>query len=112
MYWQVLAEHVGAVEPPEATVPHDEPQAPQLVALLVVSVSQPSVGSLLQSPQPALQVRTQAFEVHAAETTFAPPVHTLRPLHVVPHAAVVLSEVSQPFVAMPSQSSHPELQVV
>lgn len=82
------------------------PQAPQLV-LVFSWVSQPSVGSPLQSPQPAAQVGLQA----PAEQVVDP-----CPLaHFTPHAPqfdTVLSGVSQPVEILPSQLSNPALQVM
>src|SRR5262249_11111593 len=52
------------------------PQAPQFLASAVVSASHPSTGSLLQSPNPALQLSVHRPAPQAA-AALAPAGHTL-----------------------------------
>jgi hypothetical protein len=89
--------------PVQAGVPfaaaHALPQLPQLVAVVVL-VSQPLVAIPSQLPQPAPQVGTQALPVQAVVPCAL--------VQVVPQApqldALLLMSVSQPVVALPSQS--------
>ena len=84
---------------------HALPQAPQLVALVFVFVSQPVAAFMSQSPKPAL---------HAI--AHDPPEHEgvpFVPLHTLPHApqllALVLVFTSQPLAALMSQLPKPPL---
>jgi hypothetical protein len=82
------------------------PQAPQFVALVRRSVSQPLVPMRSQSPEPAEQVR-----VHTPATQLA--VLPVGAVHTVPQApqfiTLLLVRVSQPLAALPSQLAKPAL---
>jgi hypothetical protein len=84
---------------------HPMAQPPQLLPSVWVFVSQPSVGSPLQSAKPAAHVG-----VHV------PAGHAMVPwalLHAAPQAPqfrVVLSDASQPVLTKPSQLPNPALQ--
>jgi hypothetical protein len=94
---QVVPTHVGVPFWTAQTFP----QPPQLETLLVVAVSQPSLGLPLQSPYPAAQVPPHIPLVHVGEMWFV--------LHARPQPPqlVMLEEVSvsHPFAATPSQSA-------
>lgn len=83
---------------------HAVPHAPQSVGVLVVSVSQPSEATLLQSPHPDAQEAT----VHAL---LAHPAVACASVQTVPQApqfvGLVVVFVSQPFDVVPSQLPHP-----
>jgi hypothetical protein len=81
---------------------HAVPQAPQLVAL-VRGASQPSPGSPLQSPKPAAQLATP----QTPPTQFGVPPAAEQTLPQAPQLVTLLSDVSQPLLAMPSQSAYP-----
>ena len=90
-----LAVPLGAVQ----ALPHE----PQLLTLVVVLTSQPSVFLLaLQSPKPALQVPVHVPAEHTGEAM-------LLFEHTEPHApqlpALVLMFTSQPSAASPLQSA-------
>jgi hypothetical protein len=97
---QTEAAHEGV--PPGVT--HARPQPPQCEVLVRVSVSQPLTASRSQSAKPATQVKAQAPREHAAT-----------PLggagHDAPQRPQCVTEartsVSQPLVALPSQSPKP-----
>jgi hypothetical protein len=82
---------------------HCWPQPPQFVALVERSVSQPAIMAL-QSPKPGGQVPV----AHVPAAQIAPV-----PGHTFPHVPQFVGEmpvfVSQPFVALPSQSAKPAL---
>jgi hypothetical protein len=84
------------------------PQAPQLVALVRVSTSQPLLLLLSQLAKPSLQRRPQVPIAQAA-AALAPPAQT------VPQAPQLAAEVavstSQPLAALLSQLAKPVLQV-
>jgi hypothetical protein len=104
--------HTGVHVPPtQLVVPlgfvQPMPQTPQLLALVLVLVSQPFAGLLSQLPKPALQTGAQA-----------PPEQLVVPLALV-HGwpqppqllALVLVLASQPFDGLLSQLANPALQV-
>lgn len=79
------------------------PQAPQLVALLRVSISHPLAGLPSQSAKPGLQVVPQSPERHTA-------VELAAVGQFWPHAPQCVGEfnsVSQPLAALPSQLPRP-----
>ncbi|MEZ4393138.1 MAG: hypothetical protein R3A48_18785 [Polyangiales bacterium] len=84
------------------------PQAPQLARLVRVSVSQPFIATPSQSAKPAAQLATA--QRPASQLAVA-----LGSVQVAPQAPqcarAVLTSVSQPLVASPSQSPRPALQV-
>ena len=84
---------------------HFSPQAPQCSVEPSVEVSQPSVTSLLQFPNPGLQAPSLQTPFEQLEVAF------VKPLHVVPQApqcsSLAKTSVSQPFVRSPSQSPQP-----
>src|SRR5690349_18924341 len=77
------------------------PQAPQLLASLERSCSQPSVASALQSPQPESHAISH-LPTKQLGPACAPPVH------VLPHPPQLLgsleTSVSHPLLVSPSQS--------
>ena len=81
-------------------------QPPQLVGLVLVLISQPSLSRPLQLPKPALQVMPQSCEVQVA----VPLVPTqARPQ--APQLVVVVMLISQPLPGAPSQSAVPTPQL-
>jgi hypothetical protein len=89
-----LDEHVFALVP--ALVAQTVPHAPQLVALLVVLVSQPFAALLSQSPVPAPHVaHAPAVQVWLVVQTEVG--------QVVPQLASVVVALSQPFGRLLSQ---------
>jgi hypothetical protein len=72
------------VSPP----PQTTPQPPQFLTSAVIAVSQPSLGSLLQSLKPALQVKPQVPLVHVA-VVLAPVV-----LQLFPHVPQLLGSLA------------------
>jgi hypothetical protein len=87
--------------------PHALPQAPQLFASVCVFTSQPSTALLLQSRKFVLHVPIAQPDAPHVAAAFA--YEQVRP-HV-PQLAMVLSAVSQPLAAMPSQLPNPLAQV-
>jgi hypothetical protein len=81
--------------------------APQCCALLSVLTSQPLTTFASQSAVPERQVTAQAPD---AQRAMPLPV-TRQALPQAPQLEVLVSEVSQPFVASPSQSPLPDRQV-
>lgn len=94
---QRLAVHCA--RPSEGAL-HATPHAPQCVFDMVMSVSQPSPGFMLQSPAPVAQVSPQRPAVHEGVAPAAVG-------QSVPHApqlrGSVLSSDSQPLSPLPSQ---------
>ena len=89
-------------------ITHVRPQAPQFVALVCVSISQPFIAFMSQSPRPVAQPPiTHDPAVHAA----VPPATR----HMLPQrpqlADAVRTSVSQPLAASPSQSAKPSLHI-
>ena len=88
---------------------HTRPQAPQLLASLVVAkfTSQPSVALPLQLPKPVVQVKPQALEAQVG-IAFA------RAGQAMPQAPQLVTlrvtSVSQPVAGLPSQLPKPVLQ--
>jgi hypothetical protein len=86
---------------------HGIEQPPQCASVVWVLISQPSLASPLQLAQPVLQLDSTQLPVEQLVVAFGRE-------HVVPHAPqllLVVSEVSQPLVALPSQLPHPLLHV-
>jgi hypothetical protein len=86
---------------------HTLPQAPQLLVSVSMETSQPFVESPSQLPNPALQDESAHVPVEQSELALAR-------LHTVPHppqSESVVSDVSHPFAATPSQSPNPAEQV-
>jgi hypothetical protein len=83
------------------------PQAPQLVALVLVLVSQPLEATASQLPKPALHMIPQTLMAQVGVP--------LVPLHAAPQApqwaGVPVRSVSQPSVATALQLPHPPAQV-
>jgi hypothetical protein len=86
---------------------HATPHAPQLVALVWVSVSQPFAGLPSQSPAPALHCGEQTPEAQAVV-----PAGLVQVLPQVPQLEVVLNDVSHPVATLPSQSPNPVLHAI
>jgi hypothetical protein len=87
---------------------HTAPQAPQLVRLVFVFVSQPLPGRPSQSPRPALQTLMPQTPL----TQFAvPPVLGQTLPHVLQLLTSEVTFASQPLFGLPSQSLKPALHV-
>jgi hypothetical protein len=86
------------------TLPHE----PQWFTFEFTDVSQPFAGIASQLPKPALHVKPQAPPVHVV-VAFATVAHEL--LHDPQREGVEFKFVSQPFIALASQSPHPALHV-
>jgi hypothetical protein len=84
------------------------PQAPQLVAVDVRSVSQPFVALPSQLPHPPLQAGAQEPELQLVVPCAL--VHAL--LQAPQFAVEVFRFASQPVEAKPSQLPYPELQAI
>jgi hypothetical protein len=86
---------------------HAVPQAPQLLALLLVFVSQPLFGLPSQLEKPPAQIGAQV-----PDTQLVVP---LVLVHLVPHEPQLLTFalvlVSQPLFGLPSQSAVPAVQI-
>jgi hypothetical protein len=85
----------------------ETPQAPQLVALVFVFVSQPLFGLPSQSAKPVLHVGLQAPDVHVVD-----PFAFVQVTPQLPQLVVVLSAASQPLDKRPSQLPQPALHVI
>jgi hypothetical protein len=85
---------------------HALPQAPQCETLLVVLVSQPFAALPSQLPKPAVHEATR----HEPEAHVAEPFATEQPTPQPPQCVVLLSGVSQPLLALPSQLPKPVVQ--
>src|SRR5262245_28432586 len=83
-------------------------QPPQLATSLLKLVSQPFFGKLSQSLKPAEHWIAQVPELHVA----IPLVESHEFVQAPQLAGSVATLVSQPFPAIPSQSSHPGSQTV
>ena len=83
---------------------HVRPQAPQLAALVRVSVSQPLTALPSQSANPSAQVVWHRLITHAA-VAFGPAVHAVPQAPQL--AAFARVSVSQPLAALRSQSAKP-----
>jgi hypothetical protein len=79
---------------------HFAPQAPQFAPSLVRRVSQPSLGSLSQFPQPTLHVKPQLAAIQAGVDWLGAVVHATPQL---PQCCKLVSGVSQPLPGFPSQ---------
>jgi hypothetical protein len=86
---------------------HWVPQAPQLVALVVMSVSHPLLGLPSQSAQPAEHVGA-----HAPALQLVEPWALEQEVPHAPQFAVVVRLVSQPSEANPLQLPYPGLQEI
>jgi hypothetical protein len=80
------------------------PQPPQAFTLFVVAVSQPFAGIPSQLPKPALQLNPHRPLLHVG---VAPETPGHARLHIPQCVREVLVLVSQPLVALPSQSAKP-----
>jgi len=102
---QLATVHCDMLHPavPLATM-HTRPQLPQWLVVLVVLVSQPLEAMPSQSANPAVQLNAQRPPVHAGTALSAA-------MHTVPQApqceTLVVVLVSQPLLALSSQSSNP-----
>lgn len=82
---------------------HTVPQPPQLLTSVDVAISHPSAGLWLQSENPVLQWRMAQVPVgHVGVALFS-----VQVFPQPPQFAGVSILVSQPFVALPSQSANP-----
>ena len=104
---QLAMVHAPAAQPAVALASEQTVlQAPQLVGLVVVLVSQPSLSRPLQLPKPAPQLMPQSCEVQVA----VPLVPTqARPQ--APQLETVVVATSQPLPGAPSQSAVPAEQL-
>jgi len=97
---------LGAWHTPPTHTPleHTLPHAPQLVALVVRSVSQPLAALASQSPRPGVQAYPQRPDAQVGE---APATLGQAVPHVPQLVSVVRRSVSQPLAALTSQSPKP-----
>lgn len=102
---QVLPEHVRVAF---ARSGQETPHPPQLFTFELTDVSQPFAGIPSQLSKPALQANPQRPEVHVG-VALGTLIHAL--LHDPQREGVEFKFVSQPFIALPSQSPHPALHV-
>ena len=95
--------HVAVHTPEEHTwpAPHGVPQPPQLALSVRMFTSHPLPGFPSQSAKPALQPERQRPPTHAT-TALGPALHAAA--HAPQFVTLDSVLVSQPFVALPSQS--------